>query len=180
MLTKRFIKPYGRSVRPIVSLLSVLLLLILYFTFTMWQEISGFDHDIERLTKATATFKEETLKLNSEHTPTKKQVAELESKLYRLSQIFIEAKSSVLVLFNKLEKIIPESVSIQQLNHNGTSAKTNIIALAENVDGISAFLEQLEADNDLSSVLLKRQSHIKIKGAQFIEFELSINEKRAK
>lgn len=178
MLNKKFTKPYGWTTLPIISAASILILLAVYYSVLMWFDLSAFEQEITKLDTTTKQFQQKTVELESRNVnaPTKKQVANLEEKLYRLSQIFVEAKSSVLLVFNKLENILPESVYIKQLNHNGASTKTIIIALADNSDGISAFLESLEADKDYVSVLLKRQSHIKLKNKNYIEFEILIDE----
>lgn len=181
-MNNNFTKPYGWTTLPIVSIAAVLILLAIYYGVLMWVEFSTFEQEIIKLDKTTKQFQQKTqeLKSRSINVPTKLQVNDLEAKLFRLSQIFVEAKSSVLVVFNKLENIIPESVFIKQLNHNGASAKTTIVALADNADGISAFLEKLEADEDYVSVLLKRQSHIKLKNKEYIEFEILIDELEVK
>lgn len=178
MLNNTFIKSYGWTIKPIIATILILVAVVSFYVFMMLEDIFEVEKSKVSLNEKISFFQDKTTEISSKNIslPSSIQIAVLEKKLFRLNQIFFDAKSSVLVLFNKLEVIIPESIFIKEINHNGTTAKTNIIALAESVDSISVFLEKLELDRDFISVLLKRQSHIKIKNKQYIEFEISIDE----
>lgn len=177
-LNTNFTNPYGKLALFIGILLVGLSSFLIYNSAVKLIQINLYKDQFTKIKEDTKKYRQHIAKLNMKriHKPTKVELDVLSSKIKKHTELVGSLRTSILSLMNKLEGLLPKTVYLTVLEHDTQSQQIKIVAISDDISGMSDFLTQLEKDNAFSSVLLKRQATVQFNKIGKVEFELSIKE----
>ncbi len=180
-LNTKFLKPYGELTLFAGLALVSLSFYLLYVSIDKKIQINIYKEQFSSIVADTQKYKQHITELNADsiNKPSDDELIELKSEIQKHAELVVNLRTSILPLMTKLEELLPESVHLNVLEHDIKTQQIKIIAIADDISGMSVFLNSLEKDNAYSSVLLKRQATVQLNDVDKIEFELSIKENLA-
>ncbi len=180
-LTTNFTNPYGKMAPLMGMLLIGLSCFLIYISVVKLVQVEFYKKQFAKIEGDTKKYKQHIAKLNMRqiHKPTKVELNTLTAQIKKHAELVGELRSSILPLMNKLEGLLPKTVYLTVLEYDIQSQRIKIVAISDDISGMSDFLTQLEQDNAYSSVLMKRQATVQFNDVDKIEFELSIKENQS-
>ncbi|VAW80237.1 hypothetical protein MNBD_GAMMA12-41 [hydrothermal vent metagenome] len=177
-LNTNFTNLYGKLTSFIGILLIGLSFFLIYISVVKLIQVNLYKDQVAEIKVDTKKYKQHIAKLSMKriHKPTKAELDILSSQIKKHAELVNSLRSSILPLMNKLEGLLPKTVHLTVLEHDIQSQQIKIVAISDDISGMSDFLTQLEKDSAFSSVLLKRQATVQFNKIEKIEFELSIKE----
>lgn len=128
-------------------------------------ELPGLRQQLSEFEPVPAATPQQQLPADPELRQTRKQVA-------RLNAITQSRGLSTLALLAKLEALLPDDTVLAAVHHRAKEGELLLLAQGANAELLSKFLQRLEEDEQLESVVLTHQKEVKDGEKIVVQFEI--------
>ena len=128
-------------------------------------ELPGLKQQLSEFEAVPTIVAKQGLPSDRELRQTRKQVA-------RLNAITQSKGLTTLTLLAKLEALLPEDTVLATVHHRAKEGELLILAQGANAELLSKFLQRLEEDTQLESVVLTHQKEVKDGEKIVVQFEI--------
>jgi hypothetical protein len=164
------------NVQPLVAPLAIVvwsaalitlagLLWLIFSGIALSNELPGLKQMLSKTEPALAVTPKQELPADRELKQTRNQVA-------RLNAISQSKGLATLALLAKLETLLPDNIVLVSVHHRAKEGEFLLLAQGENAELLSKFLQRLEEDKQLESVVLTQQKEAKDGDKTVVQFEI--------
>ena len=104
--------------------------------------------------------------------PAERELKQTRMQVERLNAISQGRGLATLALLNRLEALLPNDTVLVALHHRAKEGELQLLAQGASAELLSKFLQRLEEDAQLESVVLSHQKEVKEGDKVLVQFEI--------